>query len=111
MMAWLRTRIAVDPAIEHQAEEMLKAYGSEAYAISSHLARDKRNKGEAEHARHWAKVDGLHCRLTEESPRHSPSFMTPGVSAPRHRPTAFQLRRNGGWSVPYCMKHALARET
>ena len=56
MMAWLRTRIAVDPAIEHQAEEMLKAYGSEAYAISSHLARDKRNKGEAEHARHWAKV-------------------------------------------------------
>jgi hypothetical protein len=56
MMDWLRMRIGVNPTIENQAEEMLKAYGANAYAISSNLARDHRIKGDAEHARHWAKV-------------------------------------------------------
>jgi hypothetical protein len=56
MIAWLRSRQVVDCAIAAQAEEMMKAYGPQAYEISANLAYDMRNKGDAKRAKHWAKV-------------------------------------------------------
>lgn len=59
MIAWLRSRQEVGCAIEAQAEEMMKAYGPQAYEISANLAYDMRNKGNSKRAKHWAQV--MHC--------------------------------------------------
>jgi hypothetical protein len=56
MIGWLRNRQDESCAIETQAEEMMKAYGAQAYEISANLAYDMRNKGDSKRAKHWAKV-------------------------------------------------------
>jgi hypothetical protein len=56
MIAWLRSRRGIDPAIEIDAEEMLKAYGAQAHEISANLAHDMRSKGDSKRAQHWARV-------------------------------------------------------